>query len=733
MHDAGNEAVAVVPDTGEFVLGERDRGRGRHDGIVPAATPGQPTGSGARNSGVPELPVPPRAERRPHTMTAFGDRRTDDWFWLRDRDDPATLAYLQAENAYTDAATAHLTAEREALFEELRAHVEEDDASAPVRWGRWLYAWRTTTGAQYRTHVRTPVGARNPLAEQVFLDENELAAGHDYFALGDLEIAPDHARVAYSVDHEGDERYELRVRDLGIGTDLRDVVPEVGYGLAWSNDAHHLFYVRPDAANRPHEVWCHQIGTPVVDDVCVYADPDERFEVFVDRCRSGRAILVGSQSRTTTELRWIDPEAPLEPPRALTGRTDGIEFGADQYGDGFVVWTNADDATNFALFHVPFGAEDRSEWAPLLPHDPTTRIVSADAFSTHLVVHERHDGLERLRIVHGDGTQQVIEMPDAAYSVWPGAMPEYATTVVRYGYSSLTTPASTYDLDLTTGDTELVRRVPVPHHEPQRYRTARVWATASDGTAVPISIVHRVDTDIDGTAPLFLTGYGAYEACFDPTFDMALLPLLDRGWVCAIAHPRGGGELGRPWYEQGRLAAKATTFTDFIACAEHLAASPWCDGTRIVARGGSAGGLLMGAVVNLVPARWNAVVAEVPFVDVVSTMQDATLPLTVGEWEEWGDPATETDYHAIRAWSPYDNLAPGPDFPKMLVTAGFNDPRVGYWEPAKYVAKVRSLAENSRVLLRTELGAGHHGPSGRYDRWRDEAFVLAWMLDAVTQ
>ena len=672
--------------------------------------------------------VPPSAERRPTRLEAFGDVRVDDWHWLRERDDPDVLAYLAAENSYTDAVMASTADLRRELFAELRSHVMEDDTTAPVPWGRWEYLSRTGTDLQYETHVRRPRGNTAPAAEQVILDENVLADGHDFFALGDFAISPDHARLAYSVDLDGSERFSLRVRDLATGVDLPDVVTDVDYGIAWSSDAHHVFYVRSDDAKRPHEVWCHQVGTPPDDDWCVFHEADVRFSVWVRRTRRGRLVLIGTQSRSTSEVHWIDADDARSAPQVVAPRRHGVEYDVDDTGHDLLVCTNLDGATNFMVMRAALGSTDPETWTPFVAHDPTVRIDSAQAFADFVLLHERHAGLERLRILRADGTSETLDMPDAVYSVWPSAMREFDTSVVRFGYSSPITPVTILDHDIATGRRTTVRSVPVPNYDPAEYTTAREWATAPDGTQIPISIVHRRDTPRDATAPLYLYGYGSYEVSIDPVFEADLLPLLDRGWVCATAHVRGGGELGRPWWDAGHLDQKANTFTDFLACADHLVATNWCDGTRIVARGRSAGGLLMGGITHLRPERWNAVVAEVPFVDVVSTMQDESIPLTAGEWEEWGDPRVEADYRTMLAYSPYDNLRAGVAYPTMLVTGGLNDPRVQYWEPAKFVAKLRHLVPDSHVLLHMEMGAGHSGPSGRYDAWHDEAFVLAFVL-----
>jgi oligopeptidase B len=556
------------------------------------------------------------------------------------------------------------------------------------------------------------------------LDGNVLAGDSPYFRVGDAETSPDQQRLAYSVDFNGSERYELRVRDLATGADV-DTVPNVYYGVAWGDDTT-VFYTRTDDAMRPYQVWRHTVGAPAADDELVWEDDDERFDVWIYRSRSDAFVIFGSESRTTSEV-WLVPTAePRSAPRVVAARRDGVEYHVDHRGDDLLIWTNDEGATNFAAYAARLDDLARERWRVLVPHDPDVRLSQVVAFAGFTILYERTNGLERLRVLEADMT---VDLPDPVYSVWPGANREFDTPVFRYEYSSLVQPRSAYDFDVAAGTSTLVRRQPVPGYEPERYVAAREWATAADGTRVPISLVRRRDTPLDASAPLLLYGYGAYEYSIDPVFDVDVLPLLDRGWVYAIAHPRGGGELGRPWYDDGHLRNKINTFTDFIACADQLVDAGLVDGDRVAARGASAGGLLMGGVTVLAPERWWKIVAEVPFVDVLSTMSDASIPLTVNEWEEWGNPADAGDYAAMRAYSPYDNILAGVRYPAMLVTGGLNDPRVQYWEPAKFVAKLRAVSPHTPVLLKMEMGAGHGGPSGRYDAWRDEAFVLAFLLD----
>jgi oligopeptidase B len=697
------------------------------------------------------------AARRPHTLEAHGRARADDWYWLSDRSDPEVIAYLEAENAYAEAVLAPTVPLQEELFARIRSRIAETDVSAPVRHGPWWYWWRTFEGRQYGVICRRPdtdhvlraedvvADARSgrPAAEtgeQQVLDENELAATSGYFATGVAELSPDHRILAYAVDLNGSERFTMRFRDLESGEELSDVIEDVYYGAAWSADSGTLFYVRPDQAMRPWQVWRH--GIAATEDVLVYQEDDEHFYVGVALTRSERAIVIDAVSQTTSDARWIDAGDPTGAPRVILPREPGIEYDVDHDGSGWLVRTNRPDGgeragpgLNFALYRLAEGAPDPSALEPVITRRDDVNIDSADVFAGFVVVAERwqSDGLERLRVIdRASGGQHLIEQPESVYSVIGEPNPEWNASTYRFGYTSLVTPRSSVSYDLVGRGRRTVWEQPVlGGYDPSAYRTERLWAAAPDGAMVPISLVARRDRPLDGPAPCLLYGYGAYEMSMEPAFSPLRLNLLERGVSFAIAHVRGGGELGRRWYEQGRMEHKSNTFTDFVAAAAHLIDAGETSADRLAARGGSAGGLLMGAVVNLRPDLWRAVVAEVPFVDVVTTMSDPELPLTVTEWEEWGDPVHDpVAFERMLAYSPYDNVQGGPH-PAMFVTGGLNDPRVGYWEPAKWVAKLRSLGVGTPerpLLLRTEMGAGHRGSTGRYDAWRDEARVQAFLL-----
>jgi oligopeptidase B len=683
----------------------------------------------------------PAAKRIPHERVHHGDRVIDEYAWLADKEDPDTVGYLKAENAYTEAATAHLAALRDTVFQEIKSRTQETDLTVPTRKAGYWYYGRTVEGQQYGIHCRRAVaegevdppatGEGAPLpGEEVLLDGNELATGHDFFALGTFDVSPDGRWLAYSTDFAGDERFTLRVKDLRTGEVLADTIPDTFYGSAWSADASTLFYVTVDDAWRPHRVWRHVIGTPREDDEVVHEEADERFWVSVELTRSERYVLIDVSSKLTAEVWYIPATEPLSAPRVVAPRRQGVEYSVEHHGDRFLVLHNR-EAEDFALAYTPVDAP--GEWQPLVAYTPGTRLLQVDAFGEYLVLALRRDGLTGLRVLPlSGGDPYDIAFPEPLYSVGPDANHEYDTTTFRLHYASLVVPDSVYDCDLRTGELTLRKRKPVlGGYDPDRYEQHREWAVADDGTRVPISLVCRKGTPRDGSAPCLLYGYGSYEASMDPWFSIPRLSLVDRGVVYAIAHVRGGGEMGRAWYDSGKLLAKKNTFTDFVACARHLAKAGWTAPARLVARGGSAGGLLMGAVANLAPDAFAGIVAQVPFVDALNTILDPSLPLTVTEWEEWGNPLEDPEVYAyMKSYTPYENVSTV-DYPAILAVTSLNDTRVLYHEPAKWVARLRAVAPDTDVLLKTEMGAGHGGPSGRYDAWKEEAFVTAWLLDRL--
>jgi oligopeptidase B len=673
---------------------------------------------------------PPAAPRRPTPLTAHGDTRVDDWYWLRDKDDPEVIAHLEAENAYTAALTERTKPLEDALFDEIKARIQETDLSVPSPWGGYWYYSRTVEGQQYPIHCRRRGSEDGP--EQVLLDENELAGDADFFDLGAFSVSPDHRIVAYSTDFDGDEVFTLRFRDLETGADLGDEIPGVSYGATWALDNATVFYTVLNDAKRPWRLYRHHLGSAASDDVLVHQEDDEAFYVGIGRSRSDEWLVLSMNSMVTSEQLVLRADEPDGEFRMVEPRRHGVEYGIDHQGDRFVIVTN-DEAENFRLVEAPLEAPGRANWTDLVGHREDVKLDGVDAFARYLVLYERADAVRRIVVMDTEsGETHEIEQPEKVSTAGGGTNLEYDTDVLRFGYTSLVTPSSVFDYDMRARTRELKKQQPVlGGYDASEYVTERLWATASDGERVPISVVRRADVALDGSAPGFLYGYGSYEASRDPAFSSFRLSLLDRGFVYAIAHVRGGGEMGRRWYENGKFMAKHNTFTDFVAAAEALIDAKYTSADRLVARGGSAGGLLMGAVANLRPDLFAAMVAEVPFVDVLTTILDETLPLTVIEWDEWGNPNEPEFYDYIKSYSPYDNVA-AQDYPKLLVTAGLNDPRVSYWEPAKWVQRLRATKTDAHpVLMKVEMGAGHMGPSGRYDAWRDEAFVLAFIRAAI--
>jgi len=690
---------------------------------------------------------PPAAKQVPHERSYHGDTVIDEYAWLADKDDPDTIAYLTAENAYTDAATAGLDQLQDQIYAEIKARTQESDLSVPVRKGGWWQYSRTVEGQQYGLHCRRAVrpgevippmaAGGQPLdGEEVLLDGNKLAAGHGFFALGALRPSRDWRALAYSTDFSGDERFTIRVKDLATGQTLPDEIPGAYYGCAWSLDGSALFYLTVDDAWRANRVWRHRIGTPAEQDVIVFEEADERFHVTLGQTRSERYLVIRSASVLTSEVWLLDAVTPDGEPVVVTPRRQGVDYDVDHAGDHLLILHNR-DAENFEIATAPLTA--LADWTPLVPHRADTRLMDVAAFADFTVVYFRRDGLTGLRILRTPAGgmpagEHEIAFPEPVYRVGPGPNPEYESDRFRLAYTSLVTPGTVYDCDMATGELTLLKQQPVlpspagVPYTPQDYEQFREWAVATDGTRVPISLVCRKGTPRDGSAPCLLYGYGSYEISRDPVFSIPVLSLLDRGFVYAIAHIRGGGEMGRSWYTDGKLLRKKNTFTDFIACARHLVQAGWTSSSRLVARGGSAGGLLMGAVANMAPESFAGIVAHVPFVDALNTILDPSLPLTVTEWEEWGDPLHDPQVYAyMKSYSPYENVA-AQAYPPIFALGGLNDTRVTYHEPAKWIARLRAVAKGGPFLLKIEMAAGHGGRSGRYDAWREEAQVLAWIV-----
>ena len=699
----------------------------------------------------------PVAKRLPITRAHHGDVFVDPYEWLREKDDPDVISYLEAENAYTEAQTAHLSELSNAIFSEIKARTKETDLSVPSYTSHpggsayWYYV-RTVEGSEYPIYCRVVATDRDKMpdpeqeisGEEVLLDGNLEAEGHEFFSLGALSASLDGRLLAYSVDLTGAERFTIMIKDLVSGELLADQISDTAYGVAWAKNTH-LFYTRADDAWRPYVVLRHRLGTDPADDASVLTEPDERFWLTVDASRDDHWIIIAAGSKITSEFMLLSTDDPEGEPRIVAPRRQGVEYEIEPAGDRLLIVHN-DGAEDFELAEAPLTATSHTEWTPVIPHRQGVRILAVSAYASHAVVSLRRDGLTGLHVLPRDANGDLqagadIGFDEPLYVVHAPGESEYETPTIRVGYASMLTPDSVYDYHLTTGELSLLKRTPVlddPRFGPYQsdnYVQERGWATAPDGTQVPLSIVRKADVPLDGSAPALLYGYGAYEASMDPGFTIPRLSVLDRGIVYAIAHVRGGGELGRTWYEQGKTLTKKNTFTDFVACADYLLEHGYTSADRLAARGGSAGGLLMGAVANLAPERFRAIHAAVPFVDALSTILKPDLPLTVIEWEEWGDPLHDAEvYTYMKSYTPYENVR-SIEYPAILATTSLNDTRVFYVEPAKWIAALRHVSSNSaerQVLLKTEMVAGHGGVSGRYKSWRELAFEYAWIVSEIT-
>ena len=693
-------------------------------------------------------PQPPQARREPTERTFHGDTFVDDYEWLRDKESPEVIAHLEAENAYTEAMTQHLKPLADTIFGEIKAHTKETDLSVPVRMGDWWYFTRTTEGEQYAVHARSPHqdGAARPdpqpgqplPGEQVLLDGNAESQGHDFFDLGDLSVSHDGTLVAITLDVAGDEIYDLSVREAATGKVIDDAVRRIGTGVVWSCDGRHLFYTRRDDAWRPHEVWRHELGTPADRDVLVIREDDEEFALGIGESRDERWLVIMIGSTTTTESHLLDLAEPTGELRVVQPRVTGLDYDVEIDGDRILVVHNG-SRVDFDLAQAPLATPGREHWQPVMTGEDGDRILGVDAFADFAVVTMRHAGLRTLRLLdkRADGTlgePRVIPVEPELHTLGLGANPEYAVDTVQLALTSWLTPSSVYDYTPATGALTLLKQREVPGYDQSLYVEERLWVSAEDGAQIPVSLVHRREVTADGSNPGFAYGYGSYEVSFDPFFAASRLSLLDRGVVYAVAHVRGGGELGRRWYEDGKLLAKRNTFTDFVAVSRALLDRGWVHPDRLVAHGASAGGLLMGAILNLAPELYAAVHADVPFVDALTTILDPSLPLTAGEWQEWGNPIEDPEVYAyMKSYTPYENIRAA-RYPAILATTSLNDTRVFYVEPAKWVQQLRNTVDadpERPILLRTEIAAGHGGRSGRYDGWRQTAFELAFLLDRM--
>ncbi len=675
---------------------------------------------------------PPVAEKIPFKDVHFNDVRIDNYHWLRDRNNPKVIRYLQEENAYTEAMTAHTKDLQDMLYREMLGRIKQTDLSVPVKYGPYYYYNRTVKGLQYPIYCRKKGNLK--AREEILLDQNKLAEGHKFFSLGVFAVSPNHRFLAYSTDTTGSETYTIRIKDLQSGELLKEAIPNTYYSLAWANDNRTFFYTVLDEAKRPYKLLRHRLGDDPKNDALIHHEKDEKFFISVRRSKSGRFIFMDLSSQVTSEERFLKADDPTGGFTVFQPRKYEIEYYLNHQGNYFYIRTN-EKAVNFKLMRTPTERIQRRYWQTVIPANKRVMLQAVEPFAKFLAVLQKDNGQKKIFILPANGGKgYAIDFDEPVYTVSFTGNREYATDVLRFTYQSLITPPSVYDFNMQSKKRELKKRQEVlGGYDPSKYVTQRLWATAKDGTKIPISLVYRKGLQTDGKNPMLLYGYGAYGITIDPTFSSNRFSLIDRGFVYAIAHVRGGGALGRPWYEDGKLLKKKNTFTDFIACAEYLLKQKYTNAQRLGIMGGSAGGLLMGAVNNMRPDLFKAVVAHVPFVDVLNTMLDPSLPLTVIEYDEWGNPQIESYYWYIKSYAPYENVR-AQNYPNILVTAGLNDPRVSYWEPAKWVAKMRALkTDHNLLLLKTNMGAGHMGASGRYDYLKEIAFDYAFLIDRILE
>jgi oligopeptidase B len=684
------------------------------------------------NTQAAQAPTPPDVARKPHVVqTPFGATRDDAYYWLRDdsRKDKDMLAYLDAENAYADAFMARLRPVQDALYEEIVGRIKQDDSSVPYRERGYWYYTRFETGKDYPIHARRKGSMEGP--EEILFDVNQMAAGKDYFSLAEYAVSPDNRIVAWTQDEVGRRQYSLHFRNLETGEVYPEVITGVAYDTAWADDNKTLFY----AENDPETLLTvrtkkHVLGTPASEDQLVYEEADDSFYMSISRSRDDKYICIDLGATTMREVRCTPAADPREF-TVLAPREQGNEYHADHLGDRWVILTNVDGATNFKLVTAPDGSTSRKDWQDLVPHRDDVFIEDFDLFDGFVAIAERSDGLERIRLLKADGSEEYVKADEPAYSMGLDVNSEHDTPWLRYGYTSMATPETTYELNVETGERRQLKQQPVLGYDPARYATERLWATARDGTRVPVSVVYRKGFEKDGKAALLQYAYGSYGHSIDPTFSATTVSLLDRGMVYAIAHIRGGQEMGRQWYDDGKLLRKKNTFTDFIDVTSFLVEQGYAAPDRVAAYGGSAGGLLMGAIANMAPDKYRVILSQVPFVDVVTTMLDPGIPLTTLEYDEWGNPEQEAYYDYMLSYSPYDNLG-SHAYPAMFVGTGLWDSQVQYWEPVKYVAKLRDLDTGALpVLLRTNMDAGHGGKSGRFRKYRELSEMYAFLLDQL--
>lgn len=672
--------------------------------------------------------TPPIAPKQTHEFTVHGDTITDDYAWLRDKENPEVIAYLKAENDFTEKILLKPYAElKEQLYQELKSRIKEDDDSVPAKLDHYYYYSKVLAGKQYRIYCRKQNSLDNP--EEVFLDVNQLAESTAYFQLGALAISPNHKLLAYSADTTGAEQYTLQFKDLTTGELLGDRIPNTHYSVVWANDNQTFYYTVLDDNQRPYRLYRHVLGQPVAQDELLYEETDAQFFVGCSKSRDRQYIFLEVDGKITSEIYFLDANDPKASFTIVEPRQKGLEYSVTHHEGSFYIVTN-DHAQNFRIAKTSVSQPQQKFWQEFIPHDPHCLIEGFEEFKDYFVIDERHQGLSRIKVFSlADQKFHYIEFDDPTYAVFSATNLEFDTHTFRFGYTSLVSPMTVFDYDVNTHTKTVKKQDEVPGgYDASQYRSERILATSHDGVEVPISLVYRQDFQKDGSCPLYLYGYGSYGMSMDAYFSTNRLSLLDRGFVFAIAHIRGGSEMGRQWYEDGKFLKKKNTFLDFIACAEHLVKEKYTSTGNIAISGGSAGGLLVGATLNLKPELFKAAIADVPFVDVLNTMLDDSLPLTPLEYDEWGNPDDSEYYHYIRSYSPYDNVT-SQAYPHLFVTAGLNDPRVTYWEPAKWVAKLRDLKQDQNLLLLyTNMDAGHGGASGRYESLKELAMEYTFLL-----
>ena len=689
----------------------------------------------ACNSNKETMPTPPVAKKIPTNLEKHGDVRVDNYYWLNDRENPEVIEYLNQGNDYYDEVTKHTKDFQNNLFEEMKSRIKEDDSSVPYFYNQYWYYTRFETGKQYPIFCRKKGNLES--VEEVMFNVNEMAEGHDYFQLNGIEVSPDNTLAAFGVDTVSRRQYTLRIKNLITGEIYKDKIDNTTGGSNFANDNKTLFYTLQNPTTlRSEKIMKHKFGETADKDQLVFFEEDETYNTWVDKSKSEQYIFIGSYSTLTSEMRFVNADTPDDEFKIFQPRTRGLEYDVNHYGDKFYIVTNADNATNFKLMSTPITATGKSNWKDIIPHRADVLLEGIDIFKDYLVVSERYNGLKRIHIKRWDNSNDYyLPFGSETYSANTSTNLDFNTTKLRYVFNDMTTPSSVIEFDMATQDKTVLKEQEVlgGKFDKNNYTSKRIWATATDGTKVAISLVYRKDTKLNKETPLLLYGYGSYGITLNPSFSTTRLSLLDRGFVYAIAHVRGGQYLGRPWYEDGKLLKKKNTFTDFIDCSKFLIAEGYTSSEHLYAMGGSAGGLLMGAVVNMAPELYNGVIAAVPFVDVVTTMLDDSIPLTTGEYDEWGNPNELEYYNYIKTYSPYDNVADH-DYPNMLVTTGLHDSQVQYWEPAKWVAKLREYKTDDNILLlHTNMEAGHGGASGRFEALKEVAQEYAFILDLEGQ